>query len=171
MLFDLIDIAAIRRAILYGFCVIAAVTVQNSILCRISIFGAKAMILPVIVVSIGLFEGGFRGGMFGLLTGLLADAASSDTTIGYSLLFALIGFFAGFLADMVINRRFWSCLIVTAAALLVTAAWQIVPVWIYKGASLAALLPAAGLQSLWALPFTLPAYFACKAISGRKRLN
>lgn len=171
IIFDLIDIAKIRRAILYCFCVLVTLTLQNSILCRISILGAKSLFVPVIVVAIGLFEGGFWGGLFGLLAGLFCDAASSDTTIFYSLLYPVIGFFSGLMADLVINRRFYSCVIVSALALILTAVCQIISMWIYKGAELSSLLPTAGLQTLWSLPFTVPAYFACKAISGKKRLN
>lgn len=171
IIFDLIDIARIRKAFIYCFCILVTLELQGAVFCRVSILGARPFFVPLTAVAIGLFEGGFWGGMFGLLTGIFSDAASSDTTALYTVIFAAIGFLAGLLGDKLVNRRFFSCVIVSALALALTVLCQILPMWIYRGASILALLATGGKQILWSLPFSVPAYFACKAVCGRKRIK
>ena len=168
---DLINLEKIRKAILYLFCIAVTLWLQTSVFSRIAPLGVKPMFAPVIVVAIGLWEGGVWGGVLGLVTGLYCDMAYAGSTALFLVLFAAFGFFAGVLADFLINRRFVSYLIVTAAALLLTAAFQILPLWIFRGTALAVLAPVAGLQAAWSLPFAVPAYLAAKAISGRARLG
>ena len=55
------------------------------------------------------------------------------------------------------------------AALLITALCQIVPLWIFHGTALGALLRTALLQALWSLPFAVPVYFVAKRIAGKVR--
>ena len=167
ILFDLINLKQLRRALLYALCLLVTLTLQNALFSQIAPMGVKAMFVPTLVVAIGLFEGGFWGGVFGMVAGLFCDMASTDTTVLYTVFFAAEGFLAGMLADIYINRRFYSCLILSLAALVFTALLRIVPLWIYRGADIALLLRTGALQTLWSLPFAAPAYFACRSIASR----
>lgn len=166
---DLIDLKKIRRALLYALCVIVTLGLQDAVFSRVELLGVRAMFVPVIVVAIGLYEGGVWGCMFGLLTGYLCDMSFSANTALFLVLFAVFGFLAGFLAEFLVNRRFMSYFILAAAALFITPVCQIVPLWIFDGTPLGKLLPTVCLQALWSLPFTVPAYFAARAIAARER--
>ena len=170
MFLDLINLDKIRRAVLYLLCVIVALWLQMMVFSRIAPLGVKPFFLPVVIVAIGLWESGVWGAVLGLLTGIYTDMAMTESTVTFLIMFSFFGFVSGVLGEFVINRRFVSYMILAALALLIAAACQIFPLWIFRGAAPAALLPVALLQAAWGLPFAVPAYFAAKAISGRRRL-
>ncbi len=166
---ELIDFKKIRKALWYILCVIVTVSLQNLLFSRVEILGVKAFFVPVIVIAIGVYEGAVWGAALGLITGWVCDITMLDSTATFLVLFAALGFAAGFLTEFIINRRFFSYFVLSVAALAVTVLCQIVPLWIFKGNPLGSILPTALLQILWSLPFTLPAYFAVKAISIRRK--
>ena len=171
MFLDLINLDKIRRAVLYLFCIIVALWLQTMVFSRIAPLGVKPFFLPVVIVAIGLWESGVWGAVLGLIAGLYTDMAMVESTVTFLILFSLYGFVSGVLGEFVINRRFVSYMILAALALLSTAACQVIPLWIFRGAALENLLPIALLQSAWGYPLAVPAYFAAKAISGRRRLS
>ncbi|MGN1001302.1 MAG: hypothetical protein ACI4PC_00900 [Oscillospiraceae bacterium] len=166
---DLIDLKKIRRALLYVLCVIVTLGLQDAFFSRVELLGVRALFVPVIVVAIGLFEGGVWGCVFGLVTGYFCDMSFSANTALFLVLFAVFGFLAGFLAEFLVNRRFLSYAILSALALFITPMCQIVPLWIFNGTPLSQLMPTVCLQALWSLPFMIPAYFAVKAIAAREK--
>ena len=170
MLLDLINLDKIRRAVLYLLCIIISLWLQMMVFSRVAPLGVKPFFLPVVIVAIGLWETGVWGAVLGLITGLYTDMAMVESTVTFLILFSLYGFVSGVLGEFVINRRFVSYMILSALAQLFTAACQIIPLWIFRGAAPEALLPVALLQSAWGFPLAVPAYFAAKAISGRRRL-
>ena len=133
---------------------------------QIELLGVHALFVPAIVVAIGMYEGGVWGALFGLLAGYICDMSFSANTALFLVLFAVFGFLSGLLADFFVNCRFYSFMIIAALALLITPVCQIIPLWIYDGTPLGALLPTAALQTLWSIPLAAPAYFAVKAIAG-----
>ena len=106
ILLDLINLNKIRRAILYAFAIAVTLWLQTSVFSRIAPLGVKPFFVPVIVVAIGLWEGGVWGGVLGLLTGLYCDLNMTGSTVTFLILFAILGFLSGALADFLINRRF-----------------------------------------------------------------
>ena len=172
ILLDLIDINKIRKAILYAFVIGVSLWLQLDVFSRWALpGGAKPFFIPAAVTAVGLWEGGVWGGMFGLLTGLYCDMNLTESTVTFLVLFAVFGFFSGVLAEFLINRRFVAYLLVTAAALVLTAACQTVPLWVFRGVAPETLLPVAGLQCAWSLPFAVPLYLIVKTVSGRARLD
>ena len=71
-----------------------------------------------------------------------------------------------FAAAFLVNRRFFSYLVVSLAALLLTAVCQMLGVWASDGVSWCALGTAA-LQTLWSLPMAALLYFPARFIAGR----
>jgi len=167
--FDLIDLNKIRRAILYLVCIVAAVWLQTMVFSRRSVLNVSPFFLPALVVSIGLFEGGTWGALLGLAAGIGCDLSMTDTTVLYLVLFSVFGFFSGVLAQFFINRTFFACMLLSVLALVVTAACQIIPLWLFRGTALRELLPVAGVQVLLSLPLAVLCYFAVKLIAGRSR--
>lgn len=166
---ELLDIKKIRKGLIYLLCVIVSIGLQNLLFARVSFWGVHVMFVPVIVVAIGIFEGGVWGAVFGLICGWLLDMTMLSSTATFLVLFALLGFGAGFLTEFVINRRFFSAMLLSLLALGITAACQIVPLWAFHSTPLGDVLPTAGLQTAVSLPFAVPAYFAVKAISARRK--
>lgn len=150
---------------MYVTVLFAALVLQNMIVSHFPLFGAKALFVPALVVAIGMFEGGIWGGIIGLLAGLLSDSAFSASTVTFTIVFPVLGFFAGMLAEFVINRRFYSYMLLSLAALGVTALCQIFPLFAFNGAALGDLLKTAAIQTLWSLPFAAPLYPAAKKIA------
>ena len=163
---DLINLTKIRRAILYGFCILVAFWLQFAVFSRVALpGGVKPFFIPVVVAAVGLWEGGVWGGVFGLAVGAYCDGNLGGSTVTFLLLFTAQGFFSGVLADYFINRRFVAYLLLSLAALALAALVQILPLWIFHGASPAELVPVGLLQALWSWPFAVPAYFAVRAVA------
>ena len=166
ILLDLINLRRIRAAILYAFMMAVVLWLQFGVFSRVSLPGNVKPFFPAAaVIAIGVWEGGVWGGVAGLLTGLYCDMNLADSTVLCLLTFTALGFFAGVLADFLINRRFVACMLLSALSLLAFSLVQMVPRWIFQGAELGALLPVAVLQALWSVPFAAPCYFAAKLIA------
>ncbi len=168
ILLDLINLNKIRKAVLLLICTAVAFWLQFSVFSRIHLpggGGVKPFFIPALVIAIGLWSGGVWGGMFGLGIGIYCDMNLTGSTVTFLLLLSVLGFFAGVLADYLINRRFVAYMLLSAAGLAVAALVQTVPLWIFRGASPADLLPVALWQVLWSLPFAVPCYFAVRAVA------
>ena len=168
-LFELINLRKIRKAVLYIFCIIAALWLQTMVLSRGGPLGVKPFFIPALAVAVGMFEGGVWGGMLGLVAGIGCDLGFSESTVLFMVLFSAFGFFSGLLTEFFINRRFTAWLLLSVLALLVTAFCQIVPLWIFRGASFRHLAVIGLLQCAWSLPFAGLAYLVVKFIAGRER--
>ena len=166
--FDLFDLQKLRRTVLYLLCILLSVWLQTMVLSRAELLGAKPFFLPVLAVAIGMWEGGVWGGVLGLVLGAYYDLCSADSTVECMLLCAAFGFLTGMLCDFFLNRRFLACLILAAAALVLTALVQALPLWVFRGAAPDVLFPVALLQALWGLPFAVPVYFIVRRIAGRE---
>ncbi|MBE7016961.1 MAG: hypothetical protein E7420_02210 [Ruminococcaceae bacterium] len=166
---ELINFKKIRKALWYLLCVIISISLQNLLCSRIALFGVHAFFIPVVVIAFGVFEGAVWGASLGLITGYFCDITMLESTVLFMVLFAALGFAAGFLAEFIINRRFFSYFVLALSGLILTVICQIVPLWIFKGTSLLQLLPTMILQILWSAPFTVPAYFAVKAVSIKRK--
>jgi len=166
---ELIDFKKIRKALWYILCVIITISLQNLLFARVEFWGVHAFFVPVIVIAIGVYEGAVWGAALGLITGWFCDITMLDSTATFLAVFAALGFAAGFLTEFIINRRFFSFFVLALAGLLITALCQIVPLWVFKGNPLGSILPTMLLQVLWSCPFAVPAYFAVKAISIRRK--
>lgn len=168
MIYDLINFDKLRRAVIYALFILVIMFFQTTLFSRIAPLGVRAMFLPVAVVSVGMFEGGVWGGVFGLFLGILGDIAYTENVVLFTVLFPALGFLSGLVAEYYVNRRFFSFFFVCVTALLITAFCQMFRLLVFAGAGLPALMRTAVLQTLWSLPFTVPLYFPCRALSRRK---
>jgi rod shape-determining protein MreD len=85
------------RLILLAF---VAVVVQESAVSQVSIFGVSADLTPLVVMSVGLLCGSLTGAVFGFGTGLLIDLVLVQTLGVTSLLYIVIGYWAGRLREL-----------------------------------------------------------------------
>jgi len=85
------------RLVLLGF---FAVVIQESAVSQVSIFGVSADLTPLVVMSVGLLCGSLTGAVFGFATGLLIDLVLVQTLGVTSLLYIVIGYWAGRLHEL-----------------------------------------------------------------------
>ena len=166
---ELINLRKARKAILYLLLIILTIWMQTMVFSRFTLLGAKPFFVPALIVAVGLFEGGVWGGMLGIAAGIGCMLSMTGSPVLLLVLLPVFGFLSGMLADFLINRRFVSYLLLGALALLLTAALQALPLWIFRDAAPEPLFTVAALQTAWSLPFLIPAYFLAKALAGHER--
>jgi rod shape-determining protein MreD len=76
------------------------VVVQIAAVSQITVFGVSADLSPLVVASVGLLAGSLPGAVFGFAVGLFVDLALVQTLGVTSLLFIVIGYWAGRLREL-----------------------------------------------------------------------
>lgn len=165
MLLELINLTKLRKAIIYAGIVLLALMLQNLILTNIRILGVSPMIIPIMVVAVGFFEGGVWGGVFGLIMGLICDMTQNSASVMMTVLFPILGFFSGALTMFFISRRLMPFFCLSAAALLITAICQMFKFIVFTDTNVLYVLMDGALQILWSLPFIYAIFFPCRSVS------
>lgn len=132
---------------------------QATVFTRLTVFGAKPLLLPLAVAGVALFGGKAEGGVFGLFAGMLMDMACNQPTVQFTLLLTLTGLLVGFLSDTALVHGFPSFLICGALELLVCSAVQVFVLMVLRGAPFSVVAGIALRQCLSSLLFVIPFYY------------
>ena len=148
----------LRRVLWYGVYLLLVLVLQDMVLTQIRPAGVCAFVPPAAVTAVAMFEGAIPGVVFALVMGIFTDMFTPGTVITYTLLFPVIAFGVGILAQFFVNRRFMGFMLLALAALLLTALTQTLIISVKSSGSLSALWTAI-LQTLWSLPVSALVYF------------
>lgn len=154
---DLLTPRRLRRVLWYGVYLLLVLVVQDMVLTQIRPLGVCAFIPPAAVTAVAMFEGAIPGVVFALVMGIFTDMFTPGTVITYTVLFPVLAFGVGILAQFFVNRRFMGFMLLALAALLLTAAVQTLIISVKSAGSLSA-LETAILQTLWSLPVSALVY-------------
>src|SRR5947209_12741969 len=91
---------ALRLPIRLALLALVTVVIQEAAVSQISIFGVSAEISVLVVMAVGLLAGSVPGAIMGFCTGLLVDMVLVQTLGVTSLLYLVIGYWAGRLHEL-----------------------------------------------------------------------
>ena len=91
---------AMRLPIRLALLALVTVVIQEAAVSQISIFGVSAEISVLVVMAVGLLAGSVPGAIMGFCTGLLVDMVLVQTLGVTSLLYLVIGYWAGRLHEL-----------------------------------------------------------------------
>jgi len=91
---------SLRLPIRLALLALVTVVIQEAAVSQISIFGVSADLTVLVVMSVGLLAGSIPGAVMGFSTGLLVDMVLVQTLGVTSLLYLVIGFWAGRLHEL-----------------------------------------------------------------------
>ena len=129
-----IDFKKLRVFLEYAVYLLLAMLLQGLLFSRLSIFGVKGFVLPAAVVAAGMYLGGVRGAVFGICLGLVTDMSYTESSFMYTIVFALIGFGAGFASEFYINKSFLVFMVMSVIAVLLSGLAQYLAAVIFGGA-------------------------------------
>ncbi len=95
-----VEFESLRLPLRIAIVAIVAVILQETVVSQITVFGVTADLTPLVVVSIGLLCGSTTGAVAGFWVGLLVDLTLVQTLGITSLLFIVIGYWAGRLREL-----------------------------------------------------------------------
>ena len=148
----------IKRILHFALFMFLALMCQTMLFSKAKLFGVYPMFLPAVAVAVGMFQGATWGAIFSLVMGYFADMAYIDSTFTYTVLFPLLAFGAGFIAQFFINRRFFAYMIAAMLGIFLTAVVQMLKV-ITMDAWAFSMIPTIIGQTLWSMPAAALAYF------------
>lgn len=99
-----------------------------------------------------MYLGGMRGAVFGICLGLVTDMSYTESSFMYTIVFALIGFGAGFASEFYINKSFLVFMVMSVIAVLLSGLAQYLAAVIFGGAELVQGIVTVLLQTALSIP-------------------
>ena len=150
--------------IYHALFLLAMYVVQAFILPYIRVLPSIPLILPLAAVGVAMFEGGGRGAVAGLFAGALCDISMNQPIAQFTLLLTFICLVICVLSAQILAQGFFSYFTLCVGTLVVCAFLQMFTLLFFEGVAPQLLLWEALGQSAVSLPFTVPIYFASRAL-------
>ena len=154
----------VLQFIYHALFLLAVYIVQSFLLPYVRALPSIPLILPLAAVGVAMFEGGGRGAVAGLLAGALCDLSMNQPIAQFTLLLTFICLIICVLAAQILAQGFLAYFLLCIATLAVCAFMQMFTLMFFDGVTPQLLLWEALRQSLVSLPFTVPIYFASRAL-------
>ena len=117
------------------------------------------LLLPVLAVAGGTLEGAPFGAVYGMACGAVLSGLSGGHALCIAALSAF-GWIAGLIAQYVLRRDAWGCLICSGGMLVLWEGWEVGARLLRHTAALEVLLRVAASELICSLIFMLPVYWA-----------
>ena len=154
-----------KTIIYHGVLLLVVYFLSSVIIPYTRTFSLVPLLLPICAVGIALFEGGVRGGVFGLVAGMLCDLAFEQPLLMFTVMLTFICVTVGTLSETVLARGFPSYFLASLLSLAVASFVQMFGLLFFVGASAGVLIMTGVWQTLFTMVFTVPMYYAVKAVS------
>lgn len=165
MIYELINIEKMRRAILYSILMIGVLSFQEIALSRISILGVTAIIYPILPIGIALLQGGMWGLGFGLACGILCDCMFAETLIFYTMLLPTLAFLTTAAEKFWVRREAIAFFFCSTIGIFLTGLFQLVRMLLMYSADVAPMIEVVIIQTLFSSLFIIPMYFPIKILA------
>lgn len=153
------------RYIVHFILILFAYILQGMVFARFTLWGAKPLVLPVVVVCIAMNCGYLEGGICGLFAGVLCDVSLNQPAIVFTLLLTVAGLAIGWMFDKLLSRSIFACFVAAFALLLVCAFAQMFSLLIFDKVSVGALLMTLLGQTGYSLFFVIPVFYIARRIA------
>ena len=153
--------------LLHALLLVAVYVFQGVIFPFMRIGGLVPLMLPIAGAGVALYEGRNTGGVVGLFAGVLCDISFNEPVGTFTVLLTLTGLGIGALADAFILPGFVAYFISCATVLIISAFVQMFPFLVLESIPVQSLIATAIQQTLYSLIFTLPIWFAVRALGKR----
>ena len=148
----------LRSALRLALLLLVFHLLQTTVFARFRPWSVVPLPLPLLAVAAGLCGGGLWGGCCGLFAGILCDNSLGDSSLLFTVLLTVLGFFSGFLGEFVMARGFPSFLVLGLASLVLCTGLQAVLFAMLIPSPWELLLHTGLKQLLITLPFLIPVY-------------
>lgn len=161
----------LKSAALHALFLIIVYVLQSEVFSYIPIFGYTPALLPLAAIAVAMMEGNGNGSLFGLFAGVLCDISFHQPAALMTLTLTVIGWVVGRLSETVVRRGFLSLVVIGFLSLICVAFVQMLGLLFTSGTPLINLLTTALVQACVTIIFTLPMYWAVKALIRRLRMQ
>lgn len=164
--------ATIIKWVLYALAGLACTVVQAAVLQRFTLWGVIPFLYPLIAALPATFEGPAAGTVYALAAGVLCDLLlPSPIPCFYTLIFPLVGLFAGLLSQSLIPAGYLCSAVASLPAYLLTGVFHCIVLWATGHAAWTAGLSVTLRELCVSLPWSLPMAWLFRKVYRRVHID
>ena len=164
--------ATIIKWVLYALAGLACTVVQAAVLQRFTLWGVIPFLYPLIAALPATFEGPAAGTVYALAAGVLCDLLlPSPIPCFYTLIFPLVGLFAGLLSQSLIPAGYLCSAVASLPAYLHTGVFHCIVLWATGHTAWTAGLSVTLRELCVSLPWSLPMAWLFRKVYRRVHID
>lgn len=153
------------KGLCFGVLLVLAAILQTKVLTRVPFIPNPLVSVPA-VVAFSIFTGPVSGGAAGLICGLLCDAMTPTVEALFALSLMAAGILTGLLCVRILQKTFWSALLVTSVTAVLTEFLLFLLFYLFPGRTVWSAFLTVGLpEALAGIICLLPLYPLFRGIS------